>query len=227
MIQLRAPAAVSLHLLARRVVAAGRSLHRAGLVAGTAGNLSVRLPEGLFLVTPSGVSKARLTTGDLLVVDEDGALVRGRAGLLATTEMPMHLEVYRRRPDVGAVVHAHPAHAVALSLATTELQRCCLPEAVATLGAIAVTRYTPPSSAENAAAISDLVGRHDAVVLAWHGSLTVGATIEEALDRTEVLEHAARILSVAHAIGPVPALDPAEIDALRRRGRAYRAASPR
>ena len=107
----------------------------------------------------------------------------------------MHLEVYRRRPDVHAVVHAHPVHAVALSIAGDELQRCSIPEAVATFGAIAVTPYSPPSSRENADAIRGAILHHDVIVLAWHGSLTVGATLEEAfLPNAQKVQDAIRAL---------------------------------
>jgi L-fuculose-phosphate aldolase len=206
----------------RAMVRIGRAMHRAGFVAGTAGNLSVRLPDGLVLATPSGLAKGRLAARDLIVVDGDGEVVRGRPGLAPTSEMPMHLEVYRRRPDVNAVVHAHPVHAVALSLTGDELQRSTIPEAVATFGSIAVTPYSPPSSRENADAITDAIGGHDVIVLARHGSLTVGATLEEAYRRLEVLEHTARILAVARSLGPVPSLTDAEVEDLLRRGRAYR-----
>jgi len=206
----------------RAMLRVGRAMHRAGFVAGTAGNLSARLEDGLFLVTPSGRAKGRLTAADLLVVDGDGEVVSGRRGLVATSETPMHLEVYRRRADVRAVVHAHPVHAVALSLVGDELQRCTLPEVVGTLGRIAVTPPTPPSSPQNADAISDAIVDHDAIVLARHGSLTVGATIDEAFERLEVLEHAARILAVARALGTIPALPDAEVRALRRRGIEHR-----
>lgn len=208
--------------LRRRIVRVSRAMHRAGFVAGTAGNLSVRLPGGGFLATPSGVAKRALRADDLLVVDDEGRVLRGPPGRRPTSEMPMHLEVYRRRPDVGAVVHAHPVHAVALSLSSGLLGRPCLPEAVATLGEIAVTPYTPPSSRDNAEAIRDAIVSHDAIVLRLHGSLTVGASVEEAFERLEVLEHTARILVAAAAIGPVPELDAAQIADLRARGRAYR-----
>lgn len=208
--------------LERAMVRVGRAMHRAGFVAGTAGNLSARLADGLFLATPSGLAKGRLGARDLLVVDGDGHVVRGRPGLAPTSEMPMHLEVYRRRPDVNAVVHAHPVHAVALSLTGDELQRSTIPEAVATFGSIAVTPYSPPSSHENADAITDAIAEHDVIVLARHGSLTVGATLEEAYRRLEVLEHTARILAVACTLGPVPALTDEQVEDLLRRGRAYR-----
>lgn len=208
--------------LLRRVVRVSRAMHRAGFVAGTAGNLSVRLGGGRFLATPSGVAKRMLTGADLLVVDAEGEVLHGRRGRRPTSEMPMHLEVYRRRPDVGAVVHAHPVHAVALSLSSGLLGRPCLPEAVATLGEIAVTPYTPPSSRENAEAIRDAIVSHDAIVLRLHGSLTVGASVEEAFGRLEVLEHTARILVAAAAIGPVPELTPEQTADLRGRGAAYR-----
>jgi L-fuculose-phosphate aldolase len=211
--------------LERSMVRVGREMQRAGFVAGTAGNLSVRLPDGLFLVTPSGRRKGRLSAADLLVVDGEGEVVRGRRGLSPTSETPMHLEAYRRRPDVNAVVHAHPVHAVALSLAGDDLQRSTIPEAYATFGRIAVTPYSPPSSPRNGVVISDAVACHDAIVLAWHGSLTVGATIEEAYLRLEVLEHTARIVAVARSLGPLPTLGAAELRELRAAGSAYRARS--
>ncbi len=221
MIRSNAPLAASIEGASRVVVRVARALHRAGFVAGTAGNVSVRLPGDFVLVTRTGLPKARLTRRDLVVVDLGGRVVRARAGFGPTSETPMHLEVYRRRPDVHAVVHAHPVHAVALSLVGDDLAECILPEAVATLGRIALTEYSPPSSPENAVAIADAIQWHDAIVLRRHGSLTVGRTLDEAYERLEVLEHTARVLAVARTLGPLSPLDAEQVQDLRERGRAY------
>lgn len=202
-------------MLRRRLVAVARRLEAQGFFPGPSGNLSVRLTAERFLVTPSGVPKGQLQPEELLVVDADGQVVEGLRGLRPTSELPMHLEAYRQRPDAGAVVHAHPAACVALTLAGVDLTQPVLPEVVLLLGAVPTTPYATPSSEENRRAIANLIGKHDALLLARHGSLTVGRTLEEAAMRLEVLEHAAQTLLWAQLLGGGAPLPP---EAVRKLG---------
>ncbi len=205
-------------VLRRELVAAARRLDAQGLLPGPSGNLSARLEGDRVLVVPSGVPKGRLQPEELLVVNLQGDVLEGIRGLKPTSELPMHLEVYRRRADVGAVVHAHPAASVALTVAGISLSEPVLPEAVLLLGDVPTTAYATPSTPENQEAIAEWIDDHDVILLARHGSLTVGRTVEEAVMRLEVLEHTARTLLWAYMVGkpaPLPPEAVAKLHAVR------------
>ncbi len=203
-------------VLRREIVAAARRLHEQGLLPGPSGNLSARLDDERVLVVPSGVPKARLQPEELLIVDLGGRVLAGMRGLKPTSELPMHLEVYRRRSDVAAVVHAHPAAAVALTLAGISLQEAVLPEAVLLLGEVPTTAYATPSTAENRGVVAAWIGQHDVILLARHGALTVGHTLNEAVTRMEVLEHTAQTLLWAHLVRRPEPLPPEAVEKLQR-----------
>ncbi len=188
------------------IVEIGRIAYERGLLTANDGNISVRLPDGNILITPSGLCKGRLTPGDLLVISPEGEVIQAAAGRKPTSEQPMHLEVYRRRPDVNAVLHAHPPYAVALTVAGYDLRDDFLPETRMTLGSIPTTDFALPSSPQNAAAIRALIPGHDALMLRQHGSLTVGRTLEEAFINLERLEHTARVQYLAQTLGKITPL---------------------
>jgi len=193
-----------------------RLLGQKGFVSATDGNVSVRLGDGLFLATPSGFSKPFLSPEQLILVDGEGRrVVRSRWGsdpsLKPTSELLLHLEVYRQRPDVAAVVHAHPPTCVALSIAGISLAQCLLPEVVMTLGAVPTTTYGMPSSPEGAEIIRDLIPHHDALILKRHGTVTVGTDPFDAYLKLEKVEHTAQISYMLHLLGRVEPLPPAEV----------------
>jgi len=196
------------------IVKAGRMMQVREYVDGTAGNLSARLDAGHILATPSGLVKGELTSDDLIIVDMEGRLVSGRPGLRPTSELAMHLEAYRRRPDVNGVVHAHPITAVALSIAGITMEECIIPEAIVVLGLVPTTPYATPSSDENRRAISDVIVDHDALLLRYHGSLTVGRDVPEAYLRLETLEHTAKIIAMTRLLGGGPPLPPEQVTKL-------------
>ncbi len=208
-------------VLRRQMIQVARRLDRAGFFPGPSGNLSIRLSAERFLVTPSGVAKGQLHPEELLIVDAQGQIVEGIRGMRPTSELPMHLEAYRRRPDIGAVVHAHPAACIALTLAGVDLTQPVLPEVVLLLGPVPTTPYATPSSEENRLAIADFIATHDALLLARHGSLTVGRTIEEAATRLEILEHAAQTLVWAQLLGGGTPLPPEAVRKLETIRAAY------
>jgi len=166
-------------------------------IAAGDGNVSVRLSDDRFLVTPSGFSKGFLQPDQLVIIDWDaqvvGALYGDNRTLRPSSEILLHLEVYRRRPDVVSVVHAHPPMAVALSIAGISLARCILPEVVATMGLIPTTRYATPSSSEGAEVIAGIIENYDALILQRHGSVTVGNSAWDAYLKLEKVEHTAII----------------------------------
>lgn len=198
--------------LRRAIVDVGRRLWRRGLVAGGEGNVSVRLGEGRLLATRSGVCKGFLEPDDLLVVDLSGRPLAesGRP----SSELAMHLEIYRRRGDVGAVVHAHPPTATGFAIAGRPLDDCVVPEVIATLGRVPIVPYGTPSTDELPRQIAPYVRSHDALLLANHGAVTYGASLDRAIDTMESLEQAARSLLTAHLLGRVNRLSRGEVDRL-------------
>jgi len=217
------------HRLRADIVEIGRRMHRQGLAVAADGNLSVRLGPDRVLITPSGLSKGYLSTEQLLVIDLDGQIVPSyrpaQRALRPSSETPMHLEAYRLRPDVGAVIHAHPPMSIACTIAGISLAHCVLPEVIYALGKIPTSEFATPSTSEGADAIRRLIGDHDAILLDHHGTFTVGADLFEAMMRLEQVEHAARITITAHQLGQVRMLPKEAVGTLTEmRRRAQRAA---
>jgi L-fuculose-phosphate aldolase len=181
----------------------GRRLYARGLVGAADGNVSARRGDRL-LVTPAGVCKGFLTPEQIAVTDLDGRPVDGQP----STEIAMHVAVYRRRPDVTAVVHAHPPTATGFAVAGVPLDEPYLAETVATLGRVPLVPYRPPGSPELAQAVADAVASAETLLLAHHGALTVGRDIFRAWERMETLEHVAHVRLVVRHLGrggPLPA----------------------
>jgi L-fuculose-phosphate aldolase len=198
--------------LRAEIVRIGQLMHQYQYIDGASGNISARLGPDRILATPSGLAKGFLTPEQLIVVDLAGQLVQpSPPGLKPTSELLMHLEAYKQRPDVMGVVHAHPITAVALSIVGIPFTDCIIPESVLLFGTIPTTPYANPSSAENQQAISELIKTHDAIVLAYHGSLTASATVWEAYLKLESLEHTAKIIAQANLLGTVKPLPPEQV----------------
>lgn len=192
--------------LRQEIVQICRLLHGGGYCLGYDGNVSARLDGERFLVTPSGVGKAFVRADQLVAVDWEGTPTgAGRygaqRGLRPSSEVLLHLEAYRQRPDVQAVIHAHPPIAIALSIAGVSLARCLLPDIVLYFGLIPTTEYATPASAEGVRVISDLIKRYDALILQRHGSVTAGATVTDAYLKLEKLEHTALITKTVVDLG--------------------------
>jgi L-fuculose-phosphate aldolase len=200
--------------LAAAVVRCCRGLWEAGLIAGAAGNVSVRLGPARVLVTPRGLLKAELEATDLVVVDLDGRHVDGCRQ--ASTELDLHLRVYRRRSDCGAVVHAHPPTATAFAVAGEAIPEDVLPEITLLMGEVPVVPYATPGTPALGDAVEPYITGREAVLLANHGALTWGADLAQARIRMESLEHGARILLAARGLGRVVRLTREQIDALHR-----------
>ena len=200
------------------IVEVGKLLYARGLIVATDGNISARLDDGNILITPSGLCKGLMTPDQLIVIDIEGRKVgsgtEANQQLKPTSETAMHLEAYKKRLDVMAVVHAHPPHAIALSIAGITLADCMLPEAIVFLGLTPTTPYATPSSEENAEAIRKVITGHDALVLQRHGSLTVGSSPLNAFYRTETLEQIARITFMLHQLGGGQPLPPFQVEKL-------------
>lgn len=201
-----------------------RLLHQFRLVDGAAGGITARLGGGRILCTPADLAKSLLQPDQLIVVDMDGTRVSTETetsrALQPDDELLMHLESYRQRPDVEGIVHAHPPVAVALTMAGISLRTCLVPEAVITLGLVPTIPYALPNSAETLNAVRLVIAQHDAMLMAYHGSLTVGGDVWQAYLRLETLEHTALIVHNAMQLGPVAPLNPAQVAALLERRRA-------
>ncbi len=199
--------------VARAICAAGRRLAERGLLAGTEGNIAARCGEGRALVTPAASEKGALEPADLVEVDLAGRVV-GHGGGRPSTELGMHLAILARRPDVGAVVHAHPPVATGFACAGLALDAGVLPELEAQLGGAPLVPYAAPGGAELADRVAARAADHDALLLANHGAVTLGPTVEAARQRMESLEQSARILLVARLLGGPRPLSPAEVERL-------------
>jgi L-fuculose-phosphate aldolase len=189
-----------------------------GLIRSSDGNISVRLEDALLLITPSGVYKGGMSPDDLIVIDMDGKVHQARTGLRPTTETLMHLEVYRQRPDINAVIHAHPPFSTALTIAGKPFPVEYIPEVLVGLGDIPTAAYATPGTQGLADSIHELIRSHDCILLSHHGSLNAGGNLEEALIALERMEHAAYTLWVSQIFGtPIP-LPSVELENLRRIG---------
>ena len=197
---------------AAAILACGRRLDALGFAPATDGNVSARIGTDLCLVTPAGREKGSLEEDELLVVDLEGRVVKG-AGR-PSTETPMHLLCFRRRGDVGAVVHAHPPVATAFAAAGASLDAPVMPEIVLTVGAVPLVPYATPGTEDLARALEPWVDRHDAFLLASHGVLTLGRDVKEALHRMERVEHLAKVTLAARLLGGARSLTDAQVVSL-------------
>ena len=200
---------------ARRVALCCRQLAARGLVAGQDGNISVRLGPERILVTPSGLIKALVTAADMVVVDSRGRKRSGRRN--PTSELDLHLRILRTRPDVDAVVHAHPPTATGFALAGEGFETFALTELIFQVGRVPLVPYGTPGTKELGDRVEPYLNGHDALLLAHHGAVTMGPTLDAAWIRMESLEHAARMLFVARTLGRVMELDAAAVAALLAR----------
>jgi L-fuculose-phosphate aldolase len=181
------------------IVEVGRRMYARGYTASNDGNISVRLGADRLLMTPKGIAKGFMTPDMMCVTDLDGRKLQGDRD--PSSEMLMHLEVYRQRPDVQAVVHAHPPTATGFAVAGIPLTRAVLAEVLTTLGSIPIAEYATPSTSELPAAVRKYIKAHDGMLLANHGALTVGADLFAAYFKMETIEHFAKISLVARLLG--------------------------
>jgi L-fuculose-phosphate aldolase len=201
-----------------RIVETGQRLAERSMVAGSDGNISARLDMTQFVITPTGVPKGRMRREDLILVDMDGRVLEGNRG--PSSEIAMHLFVYRQRPDITACVHSHPLYATAFAVAGVRLEPDILPEIVLLVGDIPLTEYAPPGTEAVPESLAPYIEKNNAFLLSNHGLLTIGRTLEEAYNRHETVEQYARILFLARQLGDIrhiPAEDFARLEQLRIR----------
>src|SRR5262245_3519132 len=212
--------------LRQDIVEIGRRLWARGYVASNDGNVSVRLGADRLLMTPASVCKGFMTPDMMVITDLDGRLIEGAPGRKPSSEAMMHLVAYRHRPDVGAVVHAHPPLATGFAVAGIPLDRAVLAEVVTTLGSIPIADYGTPSTQELPDAVRKYIKAHDGLLLANHGALTVAGELFAAYYKMETIEHFARISLVARLLGRERLLSREEVERLQGLRGMYGIAAP-
>lgn len=200
--------------LKEQMVEIGRRIWVRGFVASHDGNITLRLNDDEFLTTPTGVSKGFMTTKMIIKCDKTGKAISGGKGFHPSSEIKMHLDVYKERPDVFSAVHAHPPYATSFAVAGIPLNQCVLPEAIIVIGSVPIAPYGLPSSMELPDRIRPFIQNSDAILLANHGALTVGSDVFDAYHKMETLELAASIVWKAIQLGNVNVLPPEERDRL-------------
>lgn len=195
----------------REIVRIGRLMYERGYVVSTDGNISVRLDDDRIVATPTMASKGRMTEESLAITDLDGNSEDDRR---ASSELAMHLLIYRERPDVRAVCHAHPPHGTAFAVAGLAIDEPILSEVILTLGCVPLAEYGTPSTAELTEVMRPLVKHHNALLMANHGAVAYGGDLWQAFDRLETLEHTAKIAILSRMLGGSRNLSPDAIEKL-------------
>jgi L-fuculose-phosphate aldolase len=206
-------------MLKKDIVEIGRRVYQRGYVAANDGNISVKTPDNRVLITPTGVSKGFMDVDSMVVVTMDGKQVS--SGPKASSELGMHLAVYRERDDVNAIVHAHPPFATAFGIAEIPLTQAILPEVVISLGAIPLIEYGTPGTEELCKPLIPKLKQHDAFLLQNHGALALGPDLTTAYFRMETLEHFAHIAFNAYLLGKINTLSESDIGKLLAQRREY------
>lgn len=199
------------------IVEVGRKLYQHFFVAASDGNISVRINADEILMTPTNVSKGDMEPENIVKLAPDGRLISTRGGHQASSERRMHLAIYRERPEIRAVVHAHPPTATGFAVANIGLDQPFLPEVVVRTGPTPLVPYTIPGGEELPESIVPYLKDHTTLLLGNHGAVTYGTTLREALFNMETIELNARIYLVAHQLGRIKFLDDHEVEALRQR----------
>ena len=202
------------------IVDIARRCYDRGLIVAGDGNISVRVGSNRIIATPSAVSKGWMKPEMMVVVSDDGTPLEATT-YRVSSEFPMHQLIYRMRPDIHAVVHAHPPHATGFAVAGLALDKAILSEVVLTLGCVPLATYGTPSTDELTSAIEPFIAYHDALLMANHGAVAYADTLEKAFNKLETLEHTARISLIARNLGNENSLPPEAVQKLyeiRERG---------
>lgn len=202
----------SAYALRREICEVGRRVYQRGYVAANDGNISARLQDDRILCTPTGVSKGFITEDMLAICDLDGNQIAG--SMRISSEIRMHLEIYKLRPDVQSVVHAHPPTATGFAVAGIELTQCVLPEVIVSLGGVPLAAYGTPGGPDIVEPMKPLLREYDAILMANHGVVTLGKHVMDAHFKMETVEHFAKIALVAHQLGSVKTLSDQHVNEL-------------
>ncbi|MCC8142183.1 MAG: class II aldolase/adducin family protein [Lachnospiraceae bacterium] len=200
--------------LKEQICEIGRRIYDRKMVAANDGNISVKLDDHVFLCTPTGVSKGFMTPDFICTVDEKGNLIHANEGFRPSSELKMHMRVYQRRPDVGAVVHAHPMFATAYAVAGIPLTQPVMTEAIVALGFVPIAEYATPSTTEVPDSLEKYLPYYDAVLLESHGALTWSTDLLSAYYKMESVEFYAELLYRTTVLGGPKELDEEKIEKL-------------
>ncbi|HIT89032.1 MAG TPA: class II aldolase/adducin family protein [Candidatus Merdenecus merdavium] len=192
----------------------GRRVYNRGMVAANDGNFSVKLNDNEFLCTPTGVSKGFMTPEYICKVDAKGNVIQANKGFKPSSEIKMHMRVYEKRPDVKAVVHAHPLYATSFAIAGIPLTQPIMPEAVIALGCVPIAKYGVPSTMEIPDAIEEYLDHFDSVLLENHGALTYADTLLNAYHKMESTEFYAQLLYQSKQLGGPQEFSPSQVEDL-------------
>ncbi len=198
----------------KQIIEIGRRIWTRGYVAANDGNISVRISDNEVLTTATGVSKGFMTTEMIIKIDMEGKILSADSTYKPSSEAKMHLEVYKERPDIKSVVHAHPPYCTSFAVAGIPLDRCVLPEAVIVIGSVPIAKYGLPSTMEIPDNVRPHIKNSDAILLENHGALTLGSDLLNAYFKMETLEHTAQIVWNAVQLGNVNVLPPVEAERL-------------
>ncbi len=196
------------------IIEIGRRIWTRGYVAANDGNISVKLNEKEILTTATGISKGFMSEEMIILCDIEGNVIEQNGKYRPSSEVKMHLDVYKERPDIKSVVHAHPPYATSFAVAGIPLNKCVLPEAIIVLGAVPLAPYGLPSTMELPEKIKPFLQKSDAILLENHGALTLGSDLFSAYHKMETLEHTANIVWKAIQLGNVNVLPESERDRL-------------
>lgn len=192
----------------------GKRIYNRGMVAANDGNISVKINDNEYLCTPTGVSKGFMTPDYICKVDADGRVLQANDGFRPSSEIKMHMRVYKERPDVRSVVHAHPVYATSFAIAGIPLTQPIMPEAVIALGCVPIAAYGTPSTKEIPDAISKYLQFYDAVLLENHGALTYSDSLINAYHKMESVEFYAQLLFKSRQLGGPKELNQQQVERL-------------
>ncbi len=198
----------------RQIVEIGKRIWQRGYVAANDGNITVMLNDKEILTTPTGISKGFMTEDMIIKCDLEGKVISGNPKYRPSSEVKMHLEVYKQRHDIKSVVHAHPPYATSFAVAGIPLDKCVLPEAIIVIGSVPIAPYGLPSTMEIPDRMAEYIKESDAILLENHGALTLGADLLNAYHKMETLEHTASIVSKSIQLGNVNIIPTEERDRL-------------
>nr|WP_296263207.1 class II aldolase/adducin family protein [uncultured Merdimonas sp.] len=192
----------------------GRRVYNRGMVAANDGNFSVKLNDNEFLCTPTGVSKGFMTPEFICKVNAKGEVLEANEGFRPSSEVKMHMRIYAKRPDVNAVVHAHPMYATSFAIAGKPLMDPIMPEAVISLGGVPLAKYGTPGTMEVPDSIEGFLDDYDAVLLENHGALTYSDSLMNAYYKMESVEFYARLMYQAQMLGGAQIIPPEKVEEL-------------
>ena len=211
--------------LTNEMINIGKRLYERQFIIATEGNFTFRIDKDRILATPSGLCKGELRTDDLVLINSNGKHLSGKNKV--SSEIALHLEVYKQREDVKACIHAHPPNCIALMLAGKKLDKPILPESIILLGKVPTASYAMPSTNQVPESIRPFINKTDCILLDRHGSLTVGGSLKEAYQKLELLEHTAKCYLDALTVGEVREFSKSDIDALMKlREKTYQLKNP-